>query len=109
MVRDNAPPHINVRGVAERKEIIKPTNSDFGVDAQAENPLGPNPPCPPGLSQDLVLRGISHDGYHSLIYYFLKQKPKQNWKITICQFNNEVLKETQAFNNTNRPDNSIDS
>ena len=45
-------PPVNVRGVGERHEIVKQTDSGFGVDAQAGpgDPLSPDPPCSSGLS-----------------------------------------------------------
>ena len=51
MVRDSPP--INVRRVGESREIVKQTDSGFGVDAQADpgGPLSPDSPCPSGLSR----------------------------------------------------------
>ena len=41
-----------MRGVGERHEIVKQTDSGLRVDARAGpgDPLSPDPPCPSGLS-----------------------------------------------------------
>ena len=43
---------VNVRRVGESREIVKQTDSGFGVAAQADpgGPLSPDSPCPSGLS-----------------------------------------------------------
>ena len=47
----NSPP-VNVRRVGERHKIVRKTDSDFGVDAQAGpgGPSSPDQPCSSGLS-----------------------------------------------------------
>ena len=40
----------------------KQTDFGFGVDARAEDPLRPDPPCCQALPHDLVMGGISRAG-----------------------------------------------
>ena len=47
---------VNVRGVGESHKIVRQTDSGFGVDAQAEDPLRPDSPLP--------VRPLPHDLCH---------------------------------------------
>ena len=51
-----------VRGVGESHEIVKQTDSDFGIDARAGlgSPLRPEALLNSSLPHDLVMGGISH-------------------------------------------------
>ena len=62
MVRISPP--VNVRGVGESHEIVKQTDSGFGVDARESlgSPLSPEALLNSSLPYDLVMGGISRGG-----------------------------------------------
>ena len=62
MVRDSPP--VNVRGVGESHEIVKQTDSGFGVDARESlgSPLSSEALLNSSLPHDLVMGGISRGG-----------------------------------------------
>ena len=65
-------PLVNVRGVGESHEIVKQTDSGFGVDAWESlgRLLSPEALLNSSLPHDLVMGGISRGGSHQWAHFF---------------------------------------